>query len=170
DNAFCTMKRETYEKMMNTVESSEVMLNSVLMVNKALTRLSYIIYPIFLLFIAVKKEPELIKAVLVPAISFIIVSIFRYLCCSPRPYEVFDIPPLIKKDTRGKSFPSRHVFSAVIIAVTVYYYYPLPGIILGILSLMLAAVRVIGGVHFTKDVVAGIFMGVCFGIIGFYVI
>ena len=54
------MKRETYEKMMNTVESSEVMLNSVLMVNKALTRLSYIIYPIFLLFIEVKIEPELI--------------------------------------------------------------------------------------------------------------
>ena len=40
DNGVGSMKRETYEKMINTVESSEVMRNSVLMVNKALTRLS----------------------------------------------------------------------------------------------------------------------------------
>ena len=35
----------------------------------------------------------------------------------PRPYQTWAIQPLIKKDSLGKSFPSRHVFSATVIAM-----------------------------------------------------
>lgn len=164
------MKRETYEKIISSVSASDYMLKAVLLSNKILTRLSYIVYPLFLIFLAVKKEPELIKAVMVPAISFILVSIFRYICCAQRPYEVFGISPLINKRTKGKSFPSRHVFSAAVIAVTVFYFYPLPGALLGLCSVFLAVVRVAGGVHFVKDVTAGMLIGIGCGIIGFYVL
>ena len=104
------MKEKTYEKMIGTVGSSESLLNGVLIANRVLTRLSYIVYPLFLIFIAVKKEPELIKAITVPAISFIIVSVFRYLCCAPRPYEIFKITPLIKKILKENPFQADTFF------------------------------------------------------------
>ena len=77
---------------------------------------------------------------------------------------------MIKKDTRGKSFPSRHVFSAFIIAMTVFYFMPACGVILLALGIVMALARVAGGVHFVKDVAAGALMGIGCGIIGFYII
>lgn len=58
-------------------------------------------------------------SIIAPLVGFIAVSVFRYIVNRPRPYEKFDMPPVIPKDTHGRSFPSRHVFSAFIIAFTV---------------------------------------------------
>lgn len=99
-----------------------------------------------------------------------LLSVFRYVYCAPRPYEVFDLPPMLNKNTKGKSFPSRHVFSAFVIAFTVFWYYPVPGAILGVLGVIMATVRVLGGVHFIKDVVVGAVFGIISGVVGFYII
>ncbi len=56
--------------------------------------------------------------VIVPFLGFVTLTIVRRIINRPRPYEVDGIPPLIEKDTSGKSFPSRHVFSAYMIALT----------------------------------------------------
>lgn len=164
------MKRETYKKMTETIRASSALFGCVTCSDKILTKISYIIYPVFLIYIITKGEPETAKAVLVPAISFVILSIFRYLYCAPRPYEVFGLPPVLDKNTKGKSFPSRHVFSAFVIAFTIFHFYPVFGIVLGILGVIMAAVRVLGGVHFTKDVIAGALVGIASGVIGFYII
>ena len=125
------MKRETYVSMLSKIRKSPVLYGYVVWSDRILTKISYIIYPLFLLYLMVNKKPELGKAILVPAVSFVVLSIFRYLYNAPRPYEVFDTPSLIRKDTRGKSFPSRHVFSAFVIAVTVFYTCHPLGIFLG---------------------------------------
>lgn len=161
------MKRETYVSMLSKIRKSPVLYGYVVWSDRILTKISYIIYPLFLLYLMVTKKPELGKAILVPAVSFVVLSIFRYLYDAPRPYEVFDIPSLIRKDTRGKSFPSRHVFSAFVIAVTVFYTCHPLGIFLGICSLLLAVSRVLGGVHFTKDVLAGAVSGILCGMLLF---
>lgn len=161
------MKRETYQAMLDKIRRTPVLYGYVIWSDRILTKISYIIYPLFLLYLVVNKKPELGKAVLVPAVSFVVLSVFRYLYNAPRPYEVFDTPSLIKKDTRGKSFPSRHVFSACVIAVTVFYTCHPLGIFLGVCSLLLAASRVLGGVHFTKDVIAGAAFGILCGMIMF---
>ena len=161
------MKRETYQAMLDKIRRTPVLYGYVIWSDRILTRISYIIYPLFLLYLVVNKKPELGKAILVPAVSFIVLSVFRYLYNAPRPYEVFDTPSLIKKDTRGKSFPSRHVFSAFVIAVTVFYTCHPLGIFLGICSLLLAVSRVLGGVHFTKDVLAGAVSGILCGMLLF---
>ena len=62
-----------------------------------------------------KKDPDAVRALLVPGISFGAVSLFRWAFRAPRPYEVFETTPVIKKNTKGKSFPSRHVFSIFVI-------------------------------------------------------
>lgn len=164
------MKKATYIEMANRVRNSKILYNSVIVSDKILTKISYIVYPIFLIFLIIKKEPEFAKAVAVPAVSFIVLSIFRYIYCAPRPYEVFGIPPVIKKNTKGKSFPSRHVFSAFIIAGTICFYYPHVGTVLSILAALLAVVRVAGGVHFIKDVTVGAALGIVCSFAGFYII
>ena len=52
---------------------------------------------------------------------FVGLSVVRKIINAPRPYEKFDMPPVLEKDTKGKSFPSRHVFSVFIIAMTIFY-------------------------------------------------
>ncbi|WP_443753365.1 phosphatase PAP2 family protein [Agathobacter rectalis] len=97
-------------------------------------------------------------SIIVPLVGFTSVSVFRYIVNRPRPYERFDMPPVIPKDTHGRSFPSRHVFSAFIISFTVLICSPAGspfcfiGILLTVLAAIIACVRVISGVHFISDV------------------
>ena len=80
----------------------------------------------------------------------------RYLLNFPRPYEKYDITPIFPKNTVGKSFPSRHTASAAVIAGA-FLYVSLPlGAVFLVIALLIAASRVVGGVHFTRDVAAGV--------------
>ena len=148
---------------------------TIIALNYILTKAVYILYPLLLLYLAATHltdmDPGLLPAVLVPGISFVLVSIFRYLYNAPRPYEMPGAKePVIKKDAPGKSFPSRHIFSIFIIADTLFWVWPIPGIIVGIAGTVLAVCRVMGGVHFPRDVIAGALIGIACGIIGYYVI
>jgi membrane-associated phospholipid phosphatase len=164
------MKPKTYEKIHNSISQSESLTKSIKIADRVLTKLAYVAYPLLLIYLFVCRDDNAIRAILVPAISFVALSVFRYVYNAPRPYEKLGIPSILKKDTKGKSFPSRHVFSSFIIAVTIYYFFPAAGVVLLILSAVMAAVRVLGGVHFLRDVVWGALIGVGCGIIGFYLI
>jgi membrane-associated phospholipid phosphatase len=98
------------------------------------------------------------------------VTLFRKACHAKRPYEVWDVKPLIPKDTKEKSFPSRHVFSIYMIAMAAGYVNVWLALILAVAGVFLAAARVIARVHFVKDVVAGAAIAVILGWIGFYLI
>ena len=109
-------------------------------------------------------------AIAVPAVSFVLLSVFRRTVNFPRPYEVFETPPVIPKSTKGKSFPSRHVFCVAIIGVTALYALPkLPviGIIILVIAVLMAVLRVCSGVHFPRDVIAGFLCGVLMGAAGY---
>ena len=148
---------------------------TILILNSVLTKAVYALYPLLLIYLAVyhltDKEPGFVPALLVPGISIVLVSIFRSWYDAPRPYEIPGAePPLIKKDAPGKSFPSRHIFSIFVIAVTFFWVWPVPGILIGIAGVLLAWSRVAGGVHFPRDVIAGALIGVFSGVIGYYLI
>ena len=64
--------------------------------------------------------------------------------------------------------PSRHVFSAFVIAMSALYICIPLGICMMLLAVIMAFERVICGVHFPKDVIAGAVIGIVSGIIGFY--
>ncbi|MBR1845112.1 MAG: phosphatase PAP2 family protein [Oscillospiraceae bacterium] len=138
--------------------------------DRGLTALCYVTYPICLLLLALRLDERLLAAIVVPGISFVVISLFRQFYPAPRPYELLDIEPVIYKETAGKSFPSRHVFSAFVIAMTYLWLCPPAGIAFLLLGTALALCRVIGGVHFPRDVLAGAVMGVLSGIIGYWLI
>ena len=138
--------------------------------NQLLTAIVFCVYPLFLVVLFLEKDDFLIRAVFVPAISFVGVSIFRRVLNVKRPYEKYGIEPVIEKDTKGKSFPSRHVFSVFIIASTIFYYHPGAGVLLGIIGIILGIMRVMGGVHEPVDVIAGALIGIGCAWIGYVII
>ena len=140
-------------------------------INKILTYSVFIAYPILLLYLLLQRNPILGRAIIVPLDSFIVVSVFRHLVNRKRPYEYFEVKPVIDKDTEGKSFPSRHVFSATVIGMTLIFALPVPwiGVLMLIPALGLALIRVLSGVHFISDVIAGAAFGVLCALAGFLI-
>lgn len=109
----------------------------------------------------------LIRVIAVPAAAFALTTFLRNRLNAPRPYELYDIDPIIQKDTNGKSMPSRHVTSAAIIAFAIAWVHPDWGAIAVLACAIVAATRVIGGVHFPRDVVAALALASACGLIGF---
>ena len=166
------MKKETYLKMTRPFRENAKLARSLHIINKIITYAMVALYIGLLAYYACNQDEKLIRAIIVPLDSFIIVTVFRYMLNRKRPYEHFDIPSVIQKDTAGKSFPSRHVFSAFIIAMTYLCWSPLiwAGIVLLVLAAGMAVVRVVSGVHYISDVVAGAVCGIAAGVLGYVII
>lgn len=176
------MKKEAYQNMTAFLRNHPAQARAVMAANKAIAYAIYVAYPCLLCWLllhnginavfAGQVDILLLKAFFVPAVSFVLVSLFRKAFNKPRPYEVFGVPPVIPKETKGKSFPSRHTFSIFVIGMAFLAACPLPWLgwlILG-LGVCLACVRVLAGVHFPRDVVAGALTGIACGWIGFWVL
>lgn len=165
------MKKETYIKMTQPFRENPKMARNIHIANQFCTRIMYITYPILLAYLFLQKDARLLRALLVPAISFVLLSVVRRSINRPRPYETFELPPIIKKDTKGHSFPSRHVFSAGIISMTFLLMSPWMwvGILFLCITSALAVVRVVSGVHYITDVLAGMGIAIFVGVLGYVV-
>lgn len=141
--------------------------------DKVLTSAFYVLYPLLLalfllegIFVEDIFSPRMrfLPGVLSPALGFAVVSLLRKKVNAPRPYEALAINPLIKKNTHGQSFPSKHVFSSFCIASCWLSWSVAMGSVLLALACCIAAVRVIGGVHWPRDVIAGALLGIIFAL------
>lgn len=125
-------------------------------INRILTGIIFLAYVLFLMWLFWHRDKELLRMILVPLDGLIVVTVFRYFINRSRPYEVFQEQAVIPKKTKGKSFPSRHVFSAAVITGAFFVYgLWLPGFVCLAATVFLAIIRVISGVHYISDVVAG---------------
>lgn len=164
------MTKETYAKLTGTMRQNAKLTHLLNILNKVLTYLIFAAYPLMLVYLLIKDRERLPMAVVVPAVSFVLLSVFRKAVNFPRPYEVFEMPPVIPKNTKGRSFPSRHVFCVAIIGVTALYAFPeLPviGTIILVIAVLMAFLRVFSGVHFPRDVIVGFLCGVLMGAAGY---
>lgn len=112
-------------------------------------------YPALLLFLAFTGDARFWKVLLIPAAVLVFITALRKLVNAKRPYEVLGIDPLVHKEKKGNSFPSRHVASASVIAAAFWYVHPALGITAGVLAAFIAVLRPLAGVHFPRDVIAG---------------
>ncbi|MDE6874876.1 MAG: phosphatase PAP2 family protein [Lachnospiraceae bacterium] len=120
-------------------------------------------YPVCLLVCFLSRRELFLRAVLVPAAMFFFVSAFRHIADFPRPYERGGILPLIAKDKKGHSFPSRHAASAGMIAAVWMAVWMPGGILFSAVAVLVAASRVLAGVHHVRDVLFG-------GVFGFFAV
>lgn len=128
-------------------------------VNRGIVVVFYGAFALLLGWACVSDPWRLAPLVGVTAVGFVAVSFFRRRFNAPRPYECCAIAPLIARDGAGKSFPSRHAFSAFAIAASWFVASVPVAVVLLVAAGALAVCRVLGGVHFPRDVVAGAFIG-----------
>lgn len=166
------MSKSTYINMINYFREHPRLSRLLIYINRIITYGVFLLYPFMIAYLTYIKSPILLKAILVPLDSFIVLSVSRFMLNRPRPYEKFDTNPIIDKDTKGKSFPSRHVFSAFIISFTCLWCVQV-GWLSGILiagALLLAIIRVLLGVHFVSDVIAGALFALVVAYLGYIII
>ncbi|MCD7825085.1 MAG: phosphatase PAP2 family protein [Clostridiaceae bacterium] len=166
------MKKQDYEKIFRKISASPGRVRALQVCTRLISAGTAACYlgAVLLLFWRGQWR-NLLVVLLVPGLTFLGVSAFRLLCNASRPYEVYGFQPLIPKDTKGKSFPSRHVFSVFVIGTTLSFIWRPGALVILAAGVLLAGLRVMAGVHFPKDVVAGAVIGVFSGLAaGFFII
>jgi len=157
--------RDRYEHWTAGIRSSRSRIAALRLMNKVLTGLFYAAYPVLLSAMAAGRDPRLLRTVAVPAAAFAALTLIRRKINAQRPYEADQIIPLIPRDKPGESMPSRHVFSAAVIAMAWLFYWRPAGIFLLAMCLLSAGIRVLGGIHYPRDVVAGFLAGILAGLL-----
>ena len=161
--------QEWYDHIAANIENKPIFLRLLRAFNRFMTVVMPIVY--LILLTTTYLQEGLGKQVgiylFIPASGFVILSFLRKKINAPRPYEEWDIKPLLDRDSPGQSMPSRHVFSATIISMACLHASLIMGMICLTLSAFLGLVRVLGGVHYPKDVVVGYICGLVWGVIFF---
>ena len=161
--------QEWYGHVASNIKNKPFLLSLLRTFNRFMTVVMPMIYLTLLATTYLQQEfgKQILMYVFIPASGFVILSLLRKKINAPRPYEVWEIVPLLDRDSPGQSMPSRHVFSATIISMACLHASLTMGMICLILSALLGLVRVLGGVHYPKDVVVGYICGLAWGVIFF---
>ena len=161
--------QEWYGHVASNIKNKPFLLRSLRAFNRFMTVVMPMIYLTLLATTYLQEGlgKQVLVYVFIPASGFVILSFLRKKINAPRPYEVWDITPLLDRDSPGQSMPSRHVFSATIISMACLHSSLSVGVILLVLSALLGLVRVSGGVHYPKDVVVGYICGLAWGVLFF---
>ena len=161
--------QEWYDHIAGKIENKPFLLRLLRTFNRFMTVVMPIVYLTLLVTTYFQEGfgKQVLIYVFISATGFVILSLLRKKINAPRPYEEWDIKPLLDRDSPGQSMPSRHVFSASIISMACLHASLSVGVILLILSVFLGLVRVLGGVHYPKDVLVGYICGLVWGVIFF---
>ena len=137
----------------------------------ALVFLAYVFY----LAVFVKDYKEAIRLVLTAGFPFFMVGLARKIIGAKRPYEVYpfyeECPKRrffgkVQKDDGGASFPSRHAYSAFVVASASFYICVPVGAVIAFVATLMCVCRVLLGIHFVRDVLVGAIIGVMAGVLG----
>ena len=161
--------QEWYDHIATNIENRPFLLSLLRTFNRFMTVVMPMIYLTLLATTYLQQGlgKQVLIYVFIPASGFVILSLLRKKINAPRPYEKWDIKPLLDRDSPGQSMPSRHVFSATIISMACLHVSLSVGVILLVLSALLGLVRVLGGVHYPKDAVVGYICALVWGVIFF---
>ncbi len=164
------MTKESYDRIRAWFLRRPAALRAMKALNRILPGVVYCAYPLLLAALAYQRDPRFLRALLVPAAAFGLVTVFRRLWDLPRPYEKLGIEPLIPRAKKGRSFPSRHVASVTVIALACWYVWPPLGAAMTGIALVIAVVRPLAGIHFPRDVLAGAALSLAVGVFGFWLV
>lgn len=119
-----------------------------------------LVYGLLISYLFIQKIWVLFfKTLLIPLSTIILVEVIRHFVPRARPFEVHHFTPLIEHST-GKSFPSKHATSAMIIALSLYQISPLFSFIMIINALIVGLTRILSGIHFPSDVLGGYLLAI----------
>ena len=174
------MQKSTYISMTDALRARPALARGVSLANKIITDAVYVAYPcllVWLAYAAATGAAGAAGALFAGGTSpgHLVRAGYRVAQGHQRAASVRGvrrIAPVIPKDTRGNSFPSRHAFSIFVIAMTFYACCPLAwaGPVMFAAGVLLAVIRVVSGVHFPCDVVVGALLGMLAGFVGLWIL
>ena len=127
----------------------------------------YLVYGAVLAVTLWQRSGQFWRVLAVPAAVYVLGTLLRAAINRPRPYEALNFTPLFPKDTKGQSMPSRHCFSAAAIVAAAFTVWVPLGVAACLLAAVVAVTRVLTGVHYPSDVLAGLAFGAGAAVIGF---
>lgn len=178
-----TMSVERYQRFLLWLDARPGVKRAVIFLDRWLPLVPFAGYPVLLVLLnlqlfrlmgagqreaVLEMMQHIARAVFVPALTLWGGTVLRRKLDLPRPYDQPGFTPLVAKETRGRSFPSRHALSAAVLAAVWLYFYPLVGRIMTAVALGIGALRVMAGVHFVRDVAAGFALGFALGAAGMW--
>ena len=178
------MTPEQYARVRDWLDARPTARLLVLHANRWLPLVPFVCYPVLLVLLnlrwfsllsagspdALELMQHIARAILVPGVTFWLGTALRARLDFPRPYEQPGFVPLVAKETQGHSFPSRHAVSAAVLAAVWLYFYPAVGGVMVCLAALIAALRVLTGVHYPRDVVWGFALGLALGLAGMWLL
>ena len=157
------------EKILRRVYSSEKTTKSLKIISHVSSFAVVIAFAAMLAVSCFDSISSAVKILTFAAVPYVIVTLARRLINAKRPYETYGFYEVKPKDKNGLSFPSRHVFSAFVIATLALLISVWLAIPLFLIGLCIAVSRVLTGTHFVRDVIAGALVGILAGVIGILV-
>jgi len=118
----------------------------------------FFVIPIILLWKDGLKT-KVVKAIFAISLAIAISEFTKYLFPSTRPDHLGSI----LGNVEGGSFPSSHTAAAFAISTIIFFYEKRLGIFSYAISILIGLARVLGGVHYTADVLVGGFLGLIIG-------
>lgn len=164
------MTKETYVKLMEYLLWHKKLRKTLVAAERILEILTVAAYFLLLIYTIYANPGYTLLSAVTCIAALYICTLIRNVTDRKRPYEVYETLPAINKDTKGKSFPSRHLTSISVIAISLMGINVPLGIIFLFFALVMATLRVVLGVHFIKDVVVGAAIGIVFGVIGIFIV
>ncbi|HEY4497989.1 MAG TPA: phosphatase PAP2 family protein [Candidatus Paceibacterota bacterium] len=83
----------------------------------------------------------------------------RFLYQQPRPFELLDVSKQLLYHTAGNALPSGHATAAFALATAVFLWSRKWGLVLYAAALLVGISRIIGGIHWPTDIIAGAIIG-----------
>lgn len=164
------MTREQYVRMTSRMRALSNRCPGGIHAFKVPTYLCAAAYIAALFHLMLTRDTRLVRALMIPAVCFAVVTALRPVIGKQRPYDRFGAPPVGEYEPgKGKSMPSRHTASAAVIALTVAWLYPVWPVMLSmaVLCALVASLRVLCGQHDATDVLAALLISGAISLIGY---
>ena len=105
-----------------------------------------------------EKKKEILLVFFSGAVAWVLAFVLKILIHNPRPFEVFSqIQPLFTAN--DYSFPSGHATFFSALAFELFLLHKKAGYVFMFFALLICLTRIIAGVHFPVDILAGIILG-----------
>ena len=132
-----------------------------------LTAVFYTAYISLCIWLWLTDRKKLARVLAVPSLCYVSGTLLRSAIDAPRPGDRIPETKRAGAKRGGKGFPSRHAFSAAVIASAFAWIDPKAGAAAAVMAVIMAVQRVLEGAHFIRDAIAGLLFGVLCGWIGF---
>ena len=106
---------------------------------------------------------QIIYLLLGGSVGTAIYKFLKHKTTRPRPYQVHQVIVLGERPLDHFSFPSGHTLHAVSFSIVMAAYYPRMALALVPFTLMVAISRIVLGLHYPSDVLAGAGLGMLIG-------